>query len=142
MSLPLPAKSLYDRLGGVEAVRAVVDEFYKRLVADPKLAKFFADANVGKLKIHQLQFLKVAFTEIPNDMDIVGIMIEKHEALFRDKGLNADHFDIVASHLVGACKHLGVSDEMVQEAAAIVVPLRVAFEQGAALHGGNTKEGA
>lgn len=142
MSLSLPAKSLYERLGGVESVRAVVDEFYKRLVADDKLSKFFADANVGKLKIHQLQFLKVAFTEIPDDMDIIAIMIEKHAALFRDKGLNADHFDIVAGHLVAACKDLGVSDELVEEAVGIVVPLRIAFEQGAQMYGESTQEGA
>ena len=138
MSLALPAKSLYERLGGVEAVRAVVDAFYKRLVADQKLSQFFADANVGKLKLHQLQFLKVAFTEIPEDMDIIAIMIEKHAALFRDKGLNADHFDIVAGHLVAACQHLGVSNELVQEAVAIVGPLRIAFEQGAEMYGGST----
>ena len=137
---PPTTKSLYERLGGVEAVRAVVNDFYERLVADEKLSKFFDDVKVSALKIHQLEFLKIAFTDIPEDLDVIALMIEKHAALFREKGLNAEHFDLVAGHLVGTCKDMGVADELIDEAVAIVVPLRVAFEQGAEMYGGTIQE--
>lgn len=138
--MSLQGESLFERLGGVESVRAVVDSFYKRLVADEKLSKFFEDVKVAQLKIHQLEFLKIAFSHIPEDLDVPALMIEKHAALFREKGLNADHFDLVAGHLVATCKDLGVSDELIEEAVGIVVPLRAAFEQGAEMYGGNTQE--
>ncbi|GAX24690.1 hypothetical protein FisN_4Hu248 [Fistulifera solaris] len=137
---PPPSESLYDRLGGVEAVRAVVNDFYERLIADDKLSIFFDGVKVPALKIHQLEFLKIAFTDIPEDLDVVALMIEKHKALFRDKGLNGEHFDLVAGHLVGTCKDLGVADELIDEAVAIVVPLRIAFEQGAEMYGGTRTE--
>jgi len=39
-------KSLYDRLGGKEAITAVVDDFVGRVAADNRINKFFAKANV------------------------------------------------------------------------------------------------
>ena len=49
--------SLYDRLGGREGIRAVVDDFYDRLVADPTLGPFFEDADLEKLRRTQTDFL-------------------------------------------------------------------------------------
>jgi len=49
--------TLYDRLGGREGIRAVVDDFYDRLVADDDLGHFFADADVDSLRRTQTDFL-------------------------------------------------------------------------------------
>lgn len=49
--------TLYDRLGGHEAIRAVVDDFYDRLVADPELGPFFDDADLEHLRRTQTDFL-------------------------------------------------------------------------------------
>lgn len=59
-SIPAPKKavvkaSLFDRLGGVQAVGAAVEEFYSRILADPKLAYFFDDTRMATLKMHQLK---------------------------------------------------------------------------------------
>jgi hemoglobin len=45
------SKSLFDRLGGVPAVRAVIDEFYKRLLADDRLSFFFRGTRMHVLKV-------------------------------------------------------------------------------------------
>lgn len=50
---------LLDRLGGQEALRAAVDEFYVRLTADAELAPFFAGVNVKLLKWHQVRNVSV-----------------------------------------------------------------------------------
>src|SRR5262245_523032 len=47
-----PAKSLYDRLGGEAAIKAVVDEFVPNVGADPRINQFFANANLDRLKGH------------------------------------------------------------------------------------------
>jgi hemoglobin len=47
-------KSLYDRLGGYNAIAAVADDFIGRLVADKKLAKFFGGhGDDSKKRIRQ-----------------------------------------------------------------------------------------
>jgi len=50
-------KTLYDRLGGREGVRAVVDEFYGRLLADDQLAPLFEGADMERLRRTQTEFL-------------------------------------------------------------------------------------
>ena len=64
-------------------------------------------------------------------MDVPAYMYEKHKKLFLEKGLNAHHFDLVAANLVGTLQHLGVSPALIDEAIAIVAPLRSVFETGA-----------
>jgi hypothetical protein len=44
-------------------------------------------------------------------------------------GLDETHFDVVAGHLVGTLRDAGLGDEEVDEAMAVVGPLRVAFER-------------
>ena len=45
-------KSLYERLGGKEAITAVVDDFVGRVAADNRINGFFAKANIPRLKMH------------------------------------------------------------------------------------------
>ena len=66
-----PTKSLYERLGGKNAVTAVVDDFVMRAAADPKVnftrkgvpgAEWDATpANVAHLKAQLVDFLTMAF---------------------------------------------------------------------------------
>jgi len=53
----MPSDSLYDRLGGHDGIRAVVDDFYDRLVADEELGPFFEDADMDLLRRTQTDFL-------------------------------------------------------------------------------------
>ena len=41
---------LYDRLGGKEAIRAVVDDFVNNVAGDTRINQRFAGANINKLK--------------------------------------------------------------------------------------------
>lgn len=49
--------TLYDRLGGYDGIRSVVDEFYDRLLADEELAPFFENGDMEKLRETQTDFL-------------------------------------------------------------------------------------
>jgi hemoglobin len=123
--------TLFDKLGGIDAVTAAVEEMYKRLLADELTAPFFENISMARLKQHQVQFMKIAFTQIPDDLDVAAVMREKHMKLFVEHGLNETHFDKVAECFVGACNHLGVAQELIDEAVGIIGPLRGIFEQGA-----------
>lgn len=122
--------TLMEKLGGVPALKATVEEFYKRILGDADLAPFFDDVTMTALKMHQLAFLKIAFSRIPEDLDVPKLIKKKHARLF-DKGLNATHFDKVAGHLVAALNHLNVPSDLIDECVSVVAPLRVVFEQGA-----------
>jgi hemoglobin len=43
-------KSLYERLGGIDAIRAVVDDFVGNVAADKRINKFFAHTDIDRLK--------------------------------------------------------------------------------------------
>ncbi len=50
-------QTLYDRLGGHDGIRAVVDDFYDRLVADEEIGPFFEGSDMELLRRTQTDFL-------------------------------------------------------------------------------------
>ena len=50
-------QTLYERLGGHEGIRAVVDDFYDRLVADEEIGPFFEGSDTELLRRTQTDFL-------------------------------------------------------------------------------------
>lgn len=123
-------ETLFSKLGGIKAVKAVVEEFYTRLLADPVTGPMFEGVPMPHLKRHQVEFMKVAFTQIPKDLDVPAFLFDKHLRLFKEKGLNEKHFDLVAQHFVGACQQLQVDRTLIDEAVGILAPLRGVFEDG------------
>ena len=95
----------------------------------------FEGLDKARMKAHQYKFFSMVFSGIPEDVDIVDVVLSKHERLFREKGLNASHFDLVAGHFVGALESLQVPPELIKEATEVLVPLRPVFDQGAAKFG-------
>ena len=47
---PMMQKSLYDRLGGKDAITAVVDDFVANVAADKRINGFFAHTDIPRLK--------------------------------------------------------------------------------------------
>ena len=47
---PMQQKSLYDRLGGLGAITAVVDDFVGNVAANNRINKFFAKTDITRLK--------------------------------------------------------------------------------------------
>src|SRR5205814_443808 len=44
------SRTLYERLGGYDSILAVVDEGIKNIAADKRINKFFAGANIPRLR--------------------------------------------------------------------------------------------
>ena len=121
---------LLDCLGGEAALELAVDKFYEKNVADEEIAKFFEGVDMKKLRGHQLEFMKLAFTNVPKGADVVGMLEKAHCRLF-DMGLNEKHFDVVVGNLVAALQELGVASNLIDDAVAVVAPLRIVFEDQA-----------
>jgi hemoglobin len=123
-------QTLLDRIGGPAALDLAVELFYDKLVVDEALSVFFEDINMQQLRSHQKKFLTLALTEVPKDIDVPKLMLEKHQKLF-SIGLNESHFDMVAGHLVSTLEELQVRTALIDEVVARIAPLRSVFEQGA-----------
>ncbi len=113
--------SLFEKIGGREAVNAAVDVFYKKVLADDRINKFFVGIDMDAQRRKQIIFLTYAFGG-PNNYD--GKSMRDAHAKLVEQGLNDSHFDAVVENLGATLKELGVADELIQEAAGIAETTR------------------
>ncbi len=109
--------TLFEQLGGAEAVNLAVDKFYERVLADERIKHFFAKTDMAKQRAHQKAFLTYAFGG--TDKYSGSNMREAHKALVLEQGLNHEHFDAVAEDLMLTLEEMGVSEELRAQVAAI-----------------------
>lgn len=112
------SQSLYQEIGGQDAVEAVVDEFYDRVLDDDRLVEFFEDQDMTELRAHQVQFIS-AVTGGPVEYSGQD-MREAHAHL----DISEAEFDAVASHLEHALRTHGVDDENVEAIMSDVASLK------------------
>ena len=110
-------QSLFERIGGENAVRATVLKMYEKILADDLLAPFFEDIDVETLRRSQAAFVTVAFGG-PNHYTGKG-MRAAHAGAVKN-GLSDIHFDKVATHLKSAMEELNVPANLIEEALTIV----------------------
>jgi len=113
--------TLYEQLGGADAIGSAVEEFYRRMLSDDRVADFFDDTDMDRQMAKQAGFLTMVLGG-PNDYTGKD-MREGHKHLV-DKGLNDTHVDIVIEHLGGTLKGMGASDDQISEVAAIANSVR------------------
>ena len=114
----LPATAtLFERLGGVPAIKAAVDAFYARVLADPDLAPFFEGismrAQVSKQNAFFIQALGGPKVYKGRDMATAHAHLP----------IAQEHFDKVAGHLVAALGEVGDPAALIDEVVAAVAPL-------------------
>jgi hemoglobin len=113
--------TLYERLGGAPAVDAAVDIFYRRVLADGRIAPFFDNVNMEDQIAKQKAFLTMAFGG-PNKYTGKD-MREAHKKLVAN-GLNDMHVDAVIENLSSTLRQLGVGEKDVLEVAALANSVR------------------
>lgn len=114
--------TLFERIGGAEAVDATVDLFYTKVLADDRIKRFFEGVDMNRQANHQKQFLTFVFGGAPAYPG--KTMRLAHKRLVEDGGLNDAHFDAVLENLGAALKDLGVAGDLIAEAAAITETTR------------------
>lgn len=110
--------TIYDRIGGSDAIAAAVTHFYPRLLADPDLAHYFSGTDLAQLQRHQRAFLAAA---LGGPALYAGRDLGKAHAHLH---IDAASFDKVAGHLVDTLVELDVDSDVVADVVATVVPLR------------------
>ncbi len=113
----MPETSIYETVGGMPAIVAVVDDFYRRVLADPALAGFFTDSDMARLKTRQAEFFGAA---LGGPVPYTGAgMAEAH----RGRNIGQHHFDLVAGHLAESLAAAGVPVGLVGQIIGAVAPL-------------------
>ena len=114
--------TLFEKIGGAEAVSAAVDKFYEKVLADDRIKSFFEGVDMERQAGYQKRFLTVAFGGAPRYPG--NTLRSVHKRLVEEKGLNDAHFDAVLEHLGATLTELGVSPDLVAEAAGIAESTR------------------
>jgi hemoglobin len=110
--------TLYERLGGKEAITAVVDDFVARCAADGRINGKFAGTDVGRLK--RMLFDQVCMAS-GGPCDYQGRdMRETHDGM----AVTAGEFDALVEDLVATLNQLGVGKHEQDELLAVLGPLR------------------
>ena len=115
------SQSLYEKIGGEAAVNAAVDLFYRKVLADDRINKFFEGTDMARQAAKQKAFLTMALGG-PNNY--TGKDMRDGHAHLVAKGLNDSHFDAVIENLGATLTELGVPGDLIAQAAAIAESTR------------------
>jgi len=100
-----PTLTLYEKIGGQQVVVQIVDDFYKRVLADDTINHFFANTDMEKQRRHQTAFISHALGG-PNQY--TGRSMEKAHA---GLDLQPEHFEAIANHLGESLAEYGLTEE-------------------------------
>jgi hemoglobin len=116
-----PDVTLYEEIGGRPALKAVVDVFYRRLLADPELAWLF---TVGVGLRHQAYVVSALGEALGGPEQYWGpVLADAH----RDLGITDAQFYQAVAHLCASMDELGVPRDVSNRVIAIVAKLRPAI---------------
>ena len=117
-SAQMAKRSLYDRLGGYGAISAVVDDFVANVAADKRINKFFAKANVPRLKARLIEQLCQASG---GPCVYTGADMKTAHA---GMGVRNEDFDALVQDLVKSLNKFKVPKAEQKEIASVLLPMR------------------
>lgn len=97
-------QSLYDRIGGDEAVTGMVSEFYTRVLTDEDLQPFFKDVEVERLQTMQREFFSAA---LDGPINYSGRPLHSVHA---GRGIKPQHMKSFVGHLLATLESYDLSD--------------------------------
>lgn len=113
--------SLFTDIGGEGAVNAAVDIFYRKVLKDERIKRFFEGVDMEKQAAKQKAFLTMAFGGPHN---YSGEDMRKGHAHLVAQGLNDTHFDAVMENLGATLTELNVPAHLIAQAAAVAESTR------------------
>jgi hemoglobin len=116
--------TIYDKIGGHEAIEVVVEDFYVRVLADDQLASFFTGTNMSRLKGKQVEFFAAA---LGGPEPYTGAPMKQ---VHQGRGITMHHFSLVAGHLGNALTAAGVPSQTVTEILMAIAPLAADIASG------------
>lgn len=113
--------SLYDQLGGAAALDQAVDIFYRKVLSDDRVARFFDGVDMERQAAKQKAFLTMVLGG-PNHYTGKD-MREGHKHLVAH-GLDDSHVDAVIQLLGETLRELGADEAAIAQVAGIANSVR------------------
>ena len=102
-------QTLFERVGGEQAVSDLIHDFYDRVLADLELKPFFKDVSVDKLRRMQREFFSAA---LDGPFLYTGRPLSH---VHHGRGITKHHFALYIGHLIDTLQGHGINDQDVQE---------------------------
>ncbi|ASF45808.1 group I truncated hemoglobin [Methylovulum psychrotolerans] len=113
--------SLFEQLGGAAAVDAAVDIFYRKVLEDYRINRYFSNVDMAQQAAKQKAFLTMAFGG-PNNY--TGQDMRDAHARLVKMGLDDSHFDAVMENLTATLQELNVPENLIAQVAALAETTR------------------
>lgn len=113
-----PPESLFSALGGQQAVQELVERLYTRLLDDSRVARYFRDVDMPRLKRHQVLLLSQLLGG-PAQYDGRDLAAA-HAGL----GITVIDYDTVSGHLIAALAELEAPDDVAATMSAVLKALQ------------------
>src|SRR3982750_1640620 len=114
-------QSLYEQIGGEAAVNAAVDVFYRKVLADDRISRFFDDVDMDRQIAKQKSFLTMAFG---GPVSYTGKDMRAGHARLVSMGLNDSNFEAVGEMMGKTLAELNVPEALIQKVAAVAESTR------------------
>ncbi len=102
-------QTLFERVGGEQAISDLIHDFYDRVLADLELKPFFKDVSVDKLRRMQREFFSAA---LDGPISYTGRPLSH---VHHGRGITKHHFALYIGHLIDVLEGRGINDQDVQE---------------------------
>lgn len=106
--------SLYEQIGGRQALHTLIDLFYYKVLLDPELKKKFDGADMVSLKQHQLEFLTCVFGG-PE-----AYPIEKLHGVHENLHITDSQFEATCNHLREAMEEMSLEQHLIDDVMRLI----------------------
>ncbi|MBQ1046968.1 group 1 truncated hemoglobin [Micromonospora sp. C51] len=110
--------SHYERIGGAASVKAAVELFYDRVLADEELAGYFAEVDMAGQRRHLALMLTVVLGG-PNEYTGRDLA-SAHQPL----NIPVAHYVMVGEHLTATLTQLGVPGDIIADVQAVLAQVQ------------------
>jgi len=114
--------TIYEELGGAAAMNAAVDIFYRKVLSDDRISKFFEGVDMERQAQKQKAFLTMV---LGGPSAYTGKDMRTAHAHLVTRGLNDMHFDAVVENLGATLAELGVAAPKIAEVAKVAESVRI-----------------
>ena len=102
-------QTLFERVGGEQAIAELIDQFYDRVVADPELKPFFKNVSIVKLRRMQRDFFSAA---LDGPINYTGRPLGY---VHHGRGITKHHFSLYVGHLINTLQNFALKEQDVQD---------------------------
>ena len=113
--------TIYEQVGGEAAVDAAVDLFYRKVLTDDRVSRFFDDVDMDRQSAKQKAFLTMVFG---GPAHYTGQDMRRGHLHLIARGMDDGHVDAVIELLGKTLAELGVKAELIQQVANVANSVR------------------